>query len=328
MVATLRIGLVAKLGILWLLTMITFGVVAYAIYYPQGGKPLMMLPIVEALGRGVAPHFLFNVYDVAEPAGIAVSKDGSVIYVAESSGQRQIVAFDRSGRQLFRTNAPESSPATRLPNYLTIGPDGNLYATDMLARSIQVFAPNGDYLSEIGAVFRDASWTPVGVAVDKDNMIYASVMGSAHQGIVKLDTEGTVVDFFGKVGELPGEMNYPNAMAVGDDGRLYVSSLVGGRIDVFSADGKYLGPEDKGFITSGLPKGVYIDAQARLYSVDTTNGIVGVHDLLVQPPKLLFSFGAGGPDGGLSFPTGIGGDGSGRIYVSDRTNNRVQVWSY
>ena len=37
-------------------------------------------------------------------------------------------------------------------------------------------------------------------------------------------------------------------------------------------------------------------------------------------------FGAG--DGQFSYPNDIAIDASGRLYIADRENNRVQVWSY
>jgi DNA-binding beta-propeller fold protein YncE len=38
------------------------------------------------------------------------------------------------------------------------------------------------------------------------------------------------------------------------------------------------------------------------------------------------SFGTG--DGQFAFPNGIAVDGKDRIYVTDRGNNRIQVWLY
>jgi sugar lactone lactonase YvrE len=46
-------------------------------------------------------------------------------------------------------------------------------------------------------------------------------------------------------------------------------------------------------------------------------------------PGYLGSFGQEGlRDGNFEFPNGIAVDNRGRVYVTDRENNRVQVWSY
>jgi DNA-binding beta-propeller fold protein YncE len=63
--------------------------------------------------------------------------------------------------------------------------------------------------------------------------------------------------------------------------------------------------------------------------VDTVNQNVVVFDVQGPRPKSLFSFGGYGiGDGEWRYPVGIAADGAGRVYVTDRINNRVQVWSY
>jgi hypothetical protein len=47
--------------------------------------------------------------------------------------------------------------------------------------------------------------------------------------------------------------------------------------------------------------------------------------------KIEFLFSFGGPglgDGEFNFPNGFAAANTGRLYITDRENNRVQVWGY
>ena len=67
----------------------------------------------------------------------------------------------------------------------------------------------------------------------------------------------------------------------------------------------------------------------RLYVVDPVAQTVKVYDVSASEPKFLFQFGDfGQEDGQFNFPNDIALDAAGRIYIADRENNRIQVWSY
>jgi DNA-binding beta-propeller fold protein YncE len=63
--------------------------------------------------------------------------------------------------------------------------------------------------------------------------------------------------------------------------------------------------------------------------VDAVGQIVKVFDISTPEVKLLYSFGElGNSDGEFYYPNDIAIDQLGRLYITDRENNRVQVWSY
>jgi sugar lactone lactonase YvrE len=56
---------------------------------------------------------------------------------------------------------------------------------------------------------------------------------------------------------------------------------------------------------------------------------IKVYDVSGDAPAFLRAFGSYGlGNGQFRFPNGIALDGSSRIYVTDRENGRVQIWSY
>jgi DNA-binding beta-propeller fold protein YncE len=72
-----------------------------------------------------------------------------------------------------------------------------------------------------------------------------------------------------------------------------------------------------------------MDARDRLYVVDAVGQDVKVYDVSDPEPNFLFVFGGWGlGDGQFDYPNDIALDATGRLYVIDRENNRVQVWSY
>ena len=78
-----------------------------------------------------------------------------------------------------------------------------------------------------------------------------------------------------------------------------------------------------------LPRGLAIDRRDRLHVVDAVGQNVKVYDVSGPEPEFNFAFGNWGlGDGQFNYPNDIALDSSGRIYIADRENNRIQVWAY
>jgi sugar lactone lactonase YvrE len=128
--------------------------------------------------------------------------------------------------------------------------------------------------------------------------------------------------------------SYPNA-TVGDAlGRLYVADSNNGRLVVFGRTGEQIGVIRRGPGAGdlGMPRGLTIDDQGRLYVVDNTDHSIKVYQTSADPvalPEFLGSFGEPGiGDGMFRFPNAVAADTRGRLYVADWNNDRVQVWTY
>ena len=78
-----------------------------------------------------------------------------------------------------------------------------------------------------------------------------------------------------------------------------------------------------------LPRGIAMDERDRLHVVDTVEQCVKVYDVSDLEPSFLYAFGDWGTeDGQFNYPGDIALDSTGRVYVADRENDRIQVWSY
>ncbi|MFQ5854383.1 MAG: SMP-30/gluconolactonase/LRE family protein [Anaerolineae bacterium] len=315
-----RIRVAVLAGLLLLL----INVSSLWVYYARTRKPLpAVLPPAPAVARAFKPHFLFSIYDVEEPVGVAVTPQGDRVYVVESGGERQIHVFDRDGNPLFTFAPPESKPLECAPVYITLDADGKVYVSDRRRHTIDIYTPDGDYQGQVSAPTPDGYWAPLGVSFVGGQLYVTDVTKHEHRVMV-LTPAGELLMSFGKEGKEPGQFWFPNDVAVDAKGRLYVSDGNNGRLQVFDPDGQFL-YELRGL---SLPRGMAIDAD-RLYVVDAVGQGVNVYDISGEVVRELFIFGDFGiEDGRFNFPNDIAVDETGRLYIADRVNNRVQVWSY
>jgi len=79
----------------------------------------------------------------------------------------------------------------------------------------------------------------------------------------------------------------------------------------------------------GLPRGTTFDSQGHLLIVDTTDQGVRTYKFNGAQVSFVGTFGDQGiGDGLFQYPNGVAADSRAHVYVTDRVNNRVQVWSY
>lgn len=311
------------------LVTVLVAVVAYGTYGVVTRQPITRLPGMSVLARNVAPHFLFNIYGVVEPRGLAVSSDGRLIYVVQQGGDRSVNVFDRMGQPVTTLTAPNSTSTTRQPVYLAIAPDGRVFVTDIYRAELQVYDQDGQFMGVIQSPEKETRWAPVGVTIDQAGNLYVTDVATVPQRVVVFDVHYRKKAEYQRPVTIEGEQASLGAIALDQNGRLFVSDALMATVDVFGADGQLVPPQQAGAFKAGLHEGVWIDDQQRLYVVDTIASAIQVFDVKTSPAKLLFSFGQeGNNDGQFEYPTGVSGDSTGRVYVADRVNNRVQVWGY
>ncbi len=102
------------------------------------------------------------------PAGVALSPDGSSLYVADA-GEGRIRQYDVGVNGTVAAKQPASVAAGRLPFAVTVSPDGrSAYAADLAGGVLQYgVAPDGRLVAKAPAVVA-AGLQPVAVAVSPD----------------------------------------------------------------------------------------------------------------------------------------------------------------
>lgn len=329
-----------KILLLGLLLLLLLGIAfLFVRYYYTKETPLPSIEEVEP-GRITPPTFLFVITggpgDLAlrRPLDVAIHPNGNayVTSFTKKQGVGRIEVFSSDGTYLFSFNEIGNGRVLRKPTYLAINKEGNIYVTDKSLKSIFIFSKDGKFIRE----FRpnndaDFKWVPLAIAFDKAGNLYVSDIYSDHQ-ILVFDTTGRLKLKFGgtrmayKKGQFRGSFYFPNYIFVDRDRKIFVADSNNRRVQVFSPQGKYLYTVE----TAGLPRGISVDGQDRLYVVDALGHDISVYKKTAKEGQAMTIFGEQGREfGQFLYPNGLALDKSERrIFVTDRENNRVQVFGW
>lgn len=321
-----------KLAVLGILAVLVIGFGLLATTYLITRKPITELPMIQEIVREKLPHYAFSIYGAAKPIGVAVSPSGDRIYVTESEGEHLVVAYDGKGNRVGTLKPPASTGPNHVPVYLALDPvGGDVYVSDRPAGSIYVFDRDGTYVRTFEPKDRQfVGWQPLALAFDAGGLLYVTDVAPPYHRVLAFNRDGTLVRSIGR----PGQFSFPNGVAIDDRRNVYVTDSNNGRLLVFDPNGKQIAVVNRGVGEGdlGLPRGAAIDDSGRLYVVDTANHIVQLYHVVTQKAARLTYIGAIGSegrlDGNFEYPNGVAVDVRARVYVTDRENDRVQVWSY
>ncbi len=232
------------------------------------------------------------------PNGVVVAGDGSIFVM--DRGNYRIVHLSADGRFLDAFGRFGTAPDEIHSGWdLALGPEGNLYfgnltyseSSELIHDGIKVFSPQGHFLGEVGAhdyAPEDDSYRPYGLGVDEEGRVYVAdfVPNTVRIFSPRGELLGT---FFGETGTGDGEFNGLNDVAVDDSrGLVYVVDNVNSRIQQFEF-------------------------------AESPGGITLTH-------RLTFGGYGEGP-GEFAYPQyAVVDEESGRLYVSDLANERIQAF--
>jgi DNA-binding beta-propeller fold protein YncE len=191
------------------------------------------------------------------------------------------------------------------------------------------------------AVPQRVSWAPLGMRFDaQGNLLVTNLVAGKHSVLIypAESLTGSWLNFdpqvkeFGVQGAGNGELSFPNSVVTNSKGQFFVSDGNNGRISAWTAEMVYQTFFAYGSAESALnlPRGLWMDSKDRLHVADAVGQFIRVYDVSGDTEGVyLFSFGEPGLNNGqFNYPTDICMDASGRLYIADRENNRIQVWSY
>jgi DNA-binding beta-propeller fold protein YncE len=299
-------------------------------WYLMNRKPLSELP---GLSEAKVPHYESSIYGATRPLGVAATASGDRIYVTESDGTRLVRVYNAKGKPAGILKPPSSTGASHIPVYVAINPTTqDVYVSDRATNSIYIYDAKGKFVRTFapkGSL--GGGWNPLGLAFSPDGTLYVTDVRvtDAHR-ILEFGPGGALVRSMGA----PGQLSFPNGIVVDTNGKIEVSDSNNGRLVIFDAAGKMLAAISRGVGEGdlGLPRGAAVDDGGRLYIADTSDHMVRVYSVgnsKTPTPAYIGSFGGEGQgDGTFEYPNGVATDTRAHIYVTDRENNRVQVWGY
>ena len=318
-------------GLLVLAVLLIAAVVLFVCYLlnPEPLPDLLPLPV----DVNYRPHYLFSVYGVEKPVGVAVSPDGERIYVTETSGGREVKVFDRDGTLLQAFSPPSTGPAERAPVYVAVDPSGRVFVTDRLQRAVFVYDREGNLLDTIlGPDLTLSEYVSKHVDdLQPDSTLAYNLFGNS----VLVQTEGQG----GQVLPGPDPAAWaPLGVRLDERGTMLLTDVVEGRHSVrefpadlimasswreFEPEGLVFGAQGQGSGEFLYPNSAVADSQGRIYVTDGNNGRVSVWDLFGNS---LFDFGQGVGESALSLPRGAAMDKRDRLHVVDAVDQSVKVY--
>jgi DNA-binding beta-propeller fold protein YncE len=247
------------------------------------------------------------------------------------------------------------------PDAVAVGPDGNVYITD-LSQRVTVVSPAGKVLRRWGkpghgpGEFDFIGPDPTApmqvegsIAVGRNGLVYVSDSGNARVEV--FTPRGRFVRQFGNPGDGDGQFEMPFDLGVDNAGNVYVidDQLVG-VVNKFSPTGKFIwrigGEASSDPDLAGHHHGASIDSHGRLVMVSDDSGRVtyidrGGHkvDAFSIPARLLPTAASGAGMGcdvtidaaGNTYVTGCGADCAapicGGVLVFDRTHRLIAEWT-
>jgi DNA-binding beta-propeller fold protein YncE len=178
----------------------------------------------------------------------------------------------------------------------------------------------------------------VGVATDASDRVF--VFSRSDHPVTVFEPDGTFIRSFGE-----GDFVRPHGITVGPDGSVYCTDDRDHSVRKFTPEGKLLltlgtrgKPSDTGIdgldyrtiqrpgAPFNLPTNLAIATDGSLYVTDGY-GNCRVHKFTAEG-QYLFSWGEpGSGPGQFNLPHGIAIDKQGRVFVADRENSRIQIFS-
>lgn len=261
------------------------------------------------------------------------------LYISDRD-RNDIQKFTPNGTFLNKWGSEGDKPGQfSVPYSIEIDPLDNIYVVDRGNDRIQKFDENGSFIKlwdrpeKMNSTDQEFA-SPEDMVVDPSTgNIYITDTGN--ERVVKLDKNFSYILEWGsddgEPSNEPGKFNHPHGIDVDSKGFVYVNELENPRIQKFTGNGTFI----KEWGSEGKGPGQFTPLLEHL-EVDSKRDLIFMVDGADNPRVQVFdtdgnfttSFGThGSGDGEMSKPEHVNIDSSGNVYVVDRGNQRIQVFS-
>lgn len=265
--------------------------------------------------------------------GLSADPVTGELYVLDG-GRKTIDVLDSTGLPRFSfvhwiTDPQTGRRAPGEPHSLVVSPDGEIFITDYYSRTIDVLNIRGERIDQIDVLeaigWHDPSLRPEKLALDGAGRLYVSIAGSRN-GVARCHTDGSSCELL--VNTTAEGVQAITGMSVAPDGRFAVLDYRGepavrvydpsGRLIVAFA-GHDVAEADLSYPTSFLfaADGSYWIADALRHAVKHYSD---------EGEFIEYVGGYGAEPGSVRYPTGVTGDGVGRLVVAERVGGRIQEY--
>ena len=252
-----------------------------------------------------------------------VTKDGLIV-VAECTSNC-ISVFDRDGQKL-RSFGHQGSGQSKLsqPYGVALCSDNSVLVA--AHHCMKKYSLDGKFMASVGTKgsglleFND----PRGIATNDKNVY---VCDAGNNRIQVLNEDLTYYSSFGSYGSGPGQMNFPEDIAIDSSGKVFVADYKNNRIQVLNPEGQFLyqfNEQGHGMEQLSYPTGVSIDSDDFVYVPQQLACCVSIFD---NKGNFIKSFGKKGNKAGeFSRLHGLVVDWNGYVYVCDPNKCTIQIF--
>ncbi len=149
------------------------------------------------------------------PTDVAISKDGSRLYVVDSKAHK-VVVVDIADSRIVSSMGTRGTGDGELnfPTSIALDREGNLLVVDQINTRIQIFSPTGQWVDSFGGigVQSGAFIRPKDIAVDESGLVY--VTDGAFNNVQIFDADLRLMTFVGEGGSGPGRFQVLTGVAV------------------------------------------------------------------------------------------------------------------
>ncbi len=267
-------------------------------------------------------------FQLGEPYGMAVDSKGN-LYVADQK-VGAIFIFNTETREVELIKNKTHAHFVRIIG-LAMDDNDRLFVSDPGLNHILVF--NAKHEAE--DVITEGLVTPGGMAIDTENrLLYVTDIEQDQVLVYDADTL-KLKRRMGTGGQkhaltTPGDFARPAAVAVDQEGNVYVADTLNNRIEIFDGDGKFIrtfGKPGDGPGYFSRPKGVAVDGDGHIWVADGMQDRVQV--FTNDGSQLCITFGGHGLlPGQFQGVVGVYIDKHNRVFTSEIYPGRVQQFRY
>jgi streptogramin lyase len=292
----------------------------------------------------------YNDSQFQRPHDVEFDSAGNV-YISDRD-LNNIQKFDPHGKFMMKWGSSGTEFGKfKSPYSVSIDPSDNIYVVDKNNNRIQKFDSEGSFVSIIdsakGSNVNESLNYPEDMARDPNTGdIYIADTGNNR--IVKFDSNGSFILEWGQNGTGPGQFNHPHGIGVDSSGDVFINDLNSPRIQKFNSEGKFI--KEWGSIGTGPGQftppleHLFVDPSDDVWLVDgqhnpriqkfdgegsfitsVGSGPCIIEDIVKLDPERMAK--ALPCDGKLHLPEHANLDSKGNLYVVDRGNQRIEVFS-
>jgi len=256
---------------------------------------------------------------IKQPEGVACN-DKSVLVIGDTGNDR-LLRYTLEEKNL-KAGTEIKIPQLSNPIRVQLNSKGEIFALDGKKRRVVRINPDGSFKSYVDpeGMPAPAAFVPRSVKIDTNNNIYLLDIFSAR--VLVLNSEGK----YQKQIPFPKEYGFFSDLAVDPKGSVLLVDCVKAMIFFSAKDSNSFTPLTRSLREYlDFPTNISTDSRGIIYLVDENGG--GIVILGQDGSYLGRQLSAGWNEGLLNFPSQMSINEKGKVFIADRGNSRVQIFT-